>query len=45
LAPGDQILTHTSTQKISSTIQTIESKWKTIPTPKPCNDWKQFLLN
>ena len=26
LAPGDQILTHTSTQKISSTIQTIESK-------------------
>jgi exodeoxyribonuclease VII large subunit len=26
LAPGEQILTHTSTQKISSTIQTIESK-------------------
>ncbi len=26
LSPGDQILTHTSTQKISSTIQTIESK-------------------
>jgi exodeoxyribonuclease VII large subunit len=26
LVPGDQILTHTSTQKISSTIQTIESK-------------------
>ena len=26
LAPGDQILTHTSTQKISSTIQSIESK-------------------
>jgi exodeoxyribonuclease VII large subunit len=26
LAPGDQILTHTSNQKISSTIQTIESK-------------------
>ncbi len=26
LAPGDQILTHTLTQKISSTIQTIESK-------------------
>lgn len=26
LAPGDQILTHTSSQKISSTIQTIESK-------------------
>ena len=26
LVPGDQILTHTSTQKISSTIQSIESK-------------------
>lgn len=26
LSPGDQILTHTSTQKISSAIQTIESK-------------------
>ncbi len=26
LSPGDQILTHTSTQQISSTIQTIESK-------------------